>query len=312
MTITFESRAREMGLQIVDRDRGMFEYRDSLSWVMYRTLFTDTASEHSEGEQPQRHETDGYEIPHVALFTKLPVGGPNNIYRYAGIVSRIYKFVGNDFLNDYIRQEIRKIGMPILRERTELNATLTRMRHEIVISNTVHTRVTDVLPLISIGNSYDGTLAQILQFGIEMPVNGNSYRFAFELGKVRQIHVAGASTVVSSIVENYQQVFAESMTEILDASFNTTISENDLYLILDVIEKIGKKRRDQISAFLQEMKPKEQRLPTAWQVFIAIVRYSSFEPNLNAKALLENAAESVLVVPPRIARVMRELSREEA
>ena len=49
------------------------------------------------------------------------------------------------------------------------------------------------------------------------------------------------------------------------------------------------------------------RLPSAWQVFLAIARYSSLEPNLNAKRLLENAAESVLVIPPRMYEVLDQL-----
>jgi len=76
--------------------------------------------------------------------------------------------------------------------------------------------------------------------------------------------------------------------------------------VLDVIEQYGKKRRDAISALLEEIQP-GGGLPSAWQIFLAIVRYSSFEQNLNVKRLLENAAESVLVIPARMNEVLERL-----
>jgi hypothetical protein len=75
---------------------------------------------------------------------------------------------------------------------------------------------------------------------------------------------------------------------------------------------MGKKRREAVSTLLQEMLPDVVEgqpipLPSAWQVFLAIVRYSSFEPNLNVKRLMENAAEAVLVIPPRMYDVLERL-----
>lgn len=304
--ITFGERATQMGL--IPGPYGTYEYYDRLSCVLYRTLHTaQTNAEDPDG--PKFPETDGYEIPHVALFTKPP--GENQTYRYAGIVSRVYRFIGNEVLNEHIRQSVRDVGMPILRESTLLSGFLSQMRHEIVISNSVKHEFGDVLPIIVVGNSYDGMLAQTLQFGLEMPQNGNTYRFAFELGKVKQIHVAGASTTVTAAIEDYHEIFQGSIVDIINASFSTILTEEQVFATLDVIESIGKKRRDRIAAILSEIKPKEQQLPSAWHVFLAIVRYSSLEPNINAKALLESAAESVLVIPPRIERVMRELSRRE-
>jgi len=51
----------------------------------------------------------------------------------------------------------------------------------------------------------------------------------------------------------------------------------------------------------------EVQLPSAWHMFLAIVRYSSFEPNINIKRMLENAAESVLVIPTRMYGVLERL-----
>jgi hypothetical protein len=45
-------------------------------------------------------------------------------------------------------------------------------------------------------------------------------------------------------------------------------------------------------------------------MFLAIVRYSSMEPNLNTKRMMENVAESVLVIPERMLNVLKQINNE--
>jgi hypothetical protein len=71
-------------------------------------------------------------------------------------------------------------------------------------------------------------------------------------------------------------------------------------------ETFGKRRAERISELIGDVKGTQQK-PTAWQVFLAIIRYTSFEPNLNIKRMMENIAESVLIIPARMHGVLKRL-----
>lgn len=310
--ITFEQRAEEMGLNY-DTEKGLFSYHDDISSVIYRTLKTL--------EDPNRgisHETDNYYVPYYAVFTK-PASIPDDSgYRYVGIVSRLYRFEGNRDLINSVRRSIEDVGLPIIRENNLMTWDYTRLRSEIVIQSGVEEpRVGDILPLMIVNNSYNGTRSQSIQFGLDIGYMGDPTRltYGFSLGEMKSIHVAGAQTYVSSSAQEYVQTFPQHITEMISSSFNTQLTEDQLFSTLAVIEKIGKKRRDEVSKILTEMMPDVQEgqdppLPSAWQVFLAIVRYSSFEPNLNIRSLLEDAAESVLVIPTRMMELLNRLKVE--
>jgi len=307
--IKFEDRATEMGLTC-NVEKGIYSYMDTHGRIMYRTNQTKFIPSI---EDPPT-ETDGFQIPYLSLFTKR--NGDDNHWQYCGIVSNIYKFVGNEVLNDRVRQSILGIGLPIIRENTIISYDLSRMRNEIVIQNGVNNlQYGDILPVMIINNSYDGSKAQSIQFGLSMNYNDEVLSFAFKLGEMKQIHITGAATTLSSDVGEYMEVFTGNILDMINASFNHRLTEEQLFMTLDVVGEIGKKRREGVSKLLTELAPEvpdgaTPPLPTAWQVFLAVTRYSSFEPNLNAKSLLENAAESVLVIPVRMMDVLEKINEE--
>jgi hypothetical protein len=197
--------------------------------------------------------------------------------------------------------------MPIMTENTIMSDNLTRMRNEIIIQSSQNIpNAGDVLPVMVVNNSYDGTRAATIAFGIAMNYNNNRVVFAFNLGEIRQVHIESSTTSMSSAVNSYMGVFTEDILDMVTQSFESRLTEDEMLAVLDVIEGYGKKRREAVSALLDEITP-ESGLPTAWQIFLAIVRYSSFEPNLNIKRMMENAAESVLVIPPRMYEVLDRL-----
>jgi hypothetical protein len=113
---------------------------------------------------------------------------------------------------------------------------------------------------------------------------------------------------MTSAMTSYMQVFSENIVDMITQSFSNQLSESDMLGVLDVIEEFGKKKRDAVSEILKEIQAaSNSTLPSSWQMFLAIIRYSSFEPNLNIKKLLENAAESVLVIPGRMMEVLERL-----
>ena len=305
--IKFEDRASTMGLGCND-EKGMYSYVDTHGRVMYRTNQTTFLPQ----EVLNPHETDAFQLPYLSLFTKR--NGDDAHWQYCGIVSKIYKFVGNEVINEQVRNSIVGIGLPIIRENTIISYDLTRMRNEIVIQNGVDSpQYGDILPVMIVNNSYDGSRAQSIQFGLSINYNNEVLSFAFKLGEMKQIHIVGATTTLSSDVGNYMEAFTGSILDMINASFNHRLTEEQLFMTLDVVEEIGKKRREGVSKLLTELAPEVPEgttppLPTAWQVFLAVTRYSSFEQNLNAKSLLENAAESVLVIPVRMMDMLEKIN----
>jgi hypothetical protein len=252
------------------------------------------------------HPTDNTEMPIIALFTKAP---GSDQYTYCGTVSDFYQFMGNDVLNERIRSAVQEVGMPVMTENCILSYDLTRMRNELIIQSFQHVpNADDVLPVMIVQNSYNGTKAASLSFGIATYVNYERVIFGFSLGEIRQVHIVNSNTEMASAINSYMGVFTESIADMISRSFVSALSEQEMLGVLDVIEGFGKKRREEVSTLLDELQSASgNRLPTAWQMFLAIVRYSSFEPNLNMKRMMENAAESVLIIPPRMFNVLERL-----
>jgi hypothetical protein len=306
---TFDQRAVAMGLTPVAY-KGLYSYSDRFGEIIYRNFSTMVSA--GAGLSDEVHPTDGFISNLMGVFTK----GPEDVdYKYCGYVSSIYQFIGNETLNENVREAINSVGVPVLEENPILWRDLTNMRNEIIIrSNKSIPNVGDVLPVIIVNNSYDGTKAASLSFGIALDGPGNSKTiFGFNLGELKQVHIAGSNTRLSSAVSGYMQVFSQDIHSMISDSFSSQLSEDDMLASLDVVEEIGgKRRRERISSLLAEINTPQyedqpQSLPSAWQIFLAIARYSSLEPNLNVRRMLENAAESVLVIPERMYGVLSRL-----
>jgi len=174
-----------------------------------------------------------------------------------------------------------------------------------------------VYPTIVVDNSYDGTRAATMYFGLTLYEGSYRTSFCFNLGKMSQIHLASARSYIDYTVTSYIDAFRENIEELIQRTFQQKLTPKQVLSVLDVVEKIGKRRRKEISKILQELeptadKPIEEQDPdtpihSAWTVFLAIVRYSSLEGNLNAKRMLENAAESLLVIPPKMYDMLKQL-----
>ena len=303
---TFAQRAHEMGLDIAGAYKGLYRYIDRYGEVVYRQLAAGAVHEDTDP-----HPTDGEATPIVAIFTKDPSWTD---YRYVGYVSNAYKFIGNDVLNQNIRGAIQEVGIPIVEENTIISGDCTGMRNEIIIQSSQNVgsagiiNVGDVLPVMVVNNSYNGTRAASVAFGIAINENQNRVIFAFGLGEMRQVHIVSANTSMTSAINTYMQTFNDDIVNMISESFRSQLTEDEMLGVLDVIEGFGKKRREAVSSLLAEIQSQtENPLPTAWQMFLAIVRYSSLEPNLNIKRMMENAAESVLVIPERMYGVLDRL-----
>jgi hypothetical protein len=305
---TFSELAPDMGLT-VDPNRGMFSYRDRYSEVVYRGLIT-----FSHDEIPDIHPTDGFQSTLLGVFTR-GIDDPVDKYIYCGHVSTQYKFIGNDVVNNAIRDSITKVGTPIISENTLFYNAYTRMRNEILIRNAHQVgQIGNIIPVMIVENSYNGTKKASVSFGLA--IEGEKIRnrliFKFRLGEMSQVHIRSSRTNVDSAIQSYMQVFSNDIVDMVRLSFEKRLTEESLFDILGFIEKVSKRKRDEISQLLSEIMPAQQEgqpplLPSSWDMFLAIAMYSTMETNLNTKRILENAAESCLVIPERMAKVLTTL-----
>ena len=295
----FASRAQDMGLNIDKAYKGMYSYRDRFSEVIYRQLIT--SSEDAGQITDLIHPTDGLILPYLAVYVK---GLEEETYKYAGHVSNLYKFVGNQNITEPILHSITSTGNPIMKETVFLSQNGAQFRDEMIISSSVKSAIVgDVMPVMIINNSYNGTKAATVSFGIATLQNVSYVTFAFNLGQIRMVHIESAETSMTSAVSEYVETFRLNITELISESMSKRLNEEQMFATLDLIEGLGKRRREIISGDLPES-------VTAWGMFMAIVRYSSLEENLNVKSMLENIAQSVLVIPTRMYDVLERLQSQ--
>lgn len=278
----FADRAEAMGLTV--RPHGVYEYTDCLSAVRYMEVQT---------------KSENMDIPVLAIFTKGPT---DDDYSYEGIVSDLYQFEGNECINRSVRDSISGLGAPLLSEFTFLDDKLTKMRKELVVSNKTNIpQVGDLYPQVTVLNTYNGHGAKDIKFGLTM-MEGNQrvvgFGFNTNVVSLRQVHVRHARTHATSI-GTYLQAFNENISDIVRSNMQNRVTDDDIMKTLDLIEKIGKRKREKIEATLTELK-KESGFISNWNVFLAITKYSSEEKNINVKSLMEDVAERVLVLPQRM------------
>lgn len=299
----FFSEAEAKGLK--QAPNGTYIYGDQYSTVAYRRTYTQ----------------DGTELPYLAVFTGPSLGDTNKVagpidflpaLDHVNIVSHIYSFEGNDIFNETVRSAVRESKNPIIQEFTYISGSRSVMRNEIVISNGAKIQeVGDILPIIVVGNSYDGSKAKTMSFGLTMGDNNNRKSFCFSskvLGSMRQVHKTFAQSTMSSTIGRYVSKFPQTITQLLAANFSNPISDEDIMNSLELVERMsGKKRRDMISAYLVDLaKENEKKLPiTSWQMFLTICKFSTEERNINAKKIMEDIAESCLVLPTDMIKALR-------
>jgi len=297
MTLTFADVSRDRGL-IHNPNRGEWLYKDKFSKVAYRHLKTFETIDDKEDY------LRAFQVPHLAVFTTGPEDQDFN-YRFCGIISRIYQFLGNeDYVNE-VKESLSSGQAKITEEYFMMNSFRTKFRYSASISNSISTTIGDVLPTIVLKNSYDASWARIMQFGLKMA----DTLFAFNMGKFRQVHVSGASTRLVSDVDKYVSKFEEGITELIDTCSKTKISNEKLMSVLELLEEMGKRRHSKIVEILNRTKEEKNipndELPDIWTVFTAFVNYNKVERNLNAIDMIEDVAQSVLIIPTKLMEVFQ-------
>ncbi len=288
----FKDKFEEMGLKY---NNAAYYYSDRFSQIVYKELISKDSQS---------------EVHLLGIYTRVNEKTP---WSFAGIVSYLYNFVGNDRVVGSIEDSINRTGTPVYNEYIQLNSKMTLMCADVVIRNSNNVpNVGDVYPVVNIWNSYDGTKMAEVSFGLTL-MNQAGLRHAMHLrntlGCYKQIHIQNAKTKLSYAIGNYVDVVQNNILEFITTNMENRISERDLLASLDLIEKIGKRKREEVSAYLTEL-AQGQRPITSWDLFLAITRFSTVENNLNAKVLLENIVERIMVVPTKMLEALKTINQE--
>ena len=293
--MNFLDKFQEMGL--TQTQPNSFTYKDQYSGVRYeRIKACDT----------------GIEIPALSIWTSGP--GEQAAFSFTGIVSMFYNFIGNEKANNIVRQSIGELKTPIFREYTSFNSPrYTTMHNDILIQNQNNiSEVGDVYPHVTIRNSYDGKSGIEIAFGLTvLQTNSNlrnSISFRHIMSSFKQIHSQHAKTKLTSAVGGFVNVVSSNILDFVRQNFETQITEEALLSTLDMVEQIGERRRKNISDVITEI-TKGKPFISAWDLFLAITRFSTVEKNLNAKILLEDIVEKTLVVPVQMMEMMKKINQ---
>jgi hypothetical protein len=280
-----------MGLQNLNDQS--FYYNDRYGEVLYRYLQVPVV--------PLTVEVIAETLPVLGVYTK-PINGIK--FRLMGIVSDRYKFVGHDILNNSIRNSVEQSGHVIFTENSAFSAGIAKMYNQMVIRHAqTIPQIGDVYPQVIVRNTYDGTGSQFVDFGICLQEGRGSWvgiGLRKTLGTLTQIHVANATARMTAVVGPFVNMFAENIGELITANFNNRVSETEMLSILDLVEEVGKRKRDKISEIIKELSRDNNEAITSWNLFLAITKFSAIERNLNSKILLENIAERVLTIPSQM------------
>jgi len=284
--MAFRDRALDMGLTV--HSDGVYQYIDRHSSVMYQELKTNT----------------DLRVPLLGVFTRRTPRENEEAtqWGYVGYVSDGYQFVGNDAVLSPIRESISEVGSPIFTEHTYMNEFCTMMLNEMLIQNvTNYPQVGDIYPNIIVTNSYNGSRAVRITFGISISEDERNPRVGFgfqRFGQMRQVHYQHARSRMTTAVGAYIDIFSQNIVSLIEENFSQRVSEENMLAVLDVIENsVGKRRRNSLSMYLEEIGANNI---TSWNLFHSICRFSSIEKNLNARILMEDVAESVLTIPSQM------------
>ncbi len=266
-------------------ENDVFKYEDKYSKLFYELVETKNSKE---------------EIPILALFTAKP---EETSYTYQGIVSHLYHFEGNENIIKEVIGSLNEENTEII-EKCNLNSKLTVMLNEMIIRNNSFSSTDgDVHPMITILNSYNGTNLVKISFGFSI-LRGdqisNTLTMRKSFGTIDKIHIKGSVNRFFDNINNYIQIMSGNLLSLIEVNMEKQINEETLLQILDIIDSLGKKRRNQISSSIDEIRQNNNNIISSWDLFIALTKFTTNEGNLNAKILLENIVERFMVIPNRM------------
>lgn len=306
--MNFFSRKEEMNLELLSEDA--LSYSDQFGIVLIEKLQTKNT------ENPDYCK----DIPWYAISTKSKT---EDEFKFQTVLSNNYKFIGHDILCSSIREFIKESGNAIIEETKSVSLNKMRLYNEITIRNSnCNLESDDILPQILIRNSYDGSGAAHVGFGICIKNKEQNLksRFTFrnKLGHFRQLHTQNSKTILVHNISTYSTSFTENIDKILKLNFNNYLNMDDILNTINGLEKIGKRNQNEISVYINNLLLEEKTKAITnkiefkgisnWNMFLTILKFSTKSKNLNSKIILENIAETYLILPEEMESVINEIN----
>lgn len=267
-------------------ENNSYTYSDRYSHVCYKQLETV-------------HEKET--VPVLGIYTKLNEADP---FKFVGTTSYNYLFVGNSKIVDSIISAISSSNMGISEQVHRFNSRLTWFVTRIVLTNYSTVRnIGDVYPCIDICNSYDGSKIATLSFGVTLNDNKNYMSFRQTLGAYSQKHIQGSKTRLINVIGGQIENINNNIESFVLSNTTNVITTETIVKTLDLVKTMGKRRYDAIHKYIAEL-ISSNRAISSWDMFLAISKYTATERNLNARMLLENLIESVVIVPSEMRRAV--------
>jgi len=299
----FAAKFSEMGLTHLGDET--YFYSDQYSEVKYARLITKNG----------HHDSSVFSImtrnPTVPVDDADPLEG----FKFAGYVTGSYHFVGNGALVDSVRESVIGADQNVFREYPILGAGLSTFMTEMVIENpnTVD-EIGIIKPQINISNSYNGTAKAKVSFGFSIYdpdaiENRAGFSFYNKLVRMDQIHIQNSNAMMSGPIGDFVTMFSDNIVDLVTSNFQNQLNEDDTGEVIALIEKagLGKQRTTELKEHITALDG-----VTSWNIFHILTRYSTLEKNFNAKKILQNVAESVLVVPVEIMGVVESFNEQLA
>ena len=287
--MSFEKNYESMNL--IKKHDGCFQYLDKFGEIIYKKLKT------LDNEEPLK----GIEIPHFGVFTKRK---EDDEFELSGIVSNYYKFMGHEILNAEIREAITDKETQILKEKTTISVNLVSMYNEIIINNPKSSNQINgnIYPEVIVKNNYNGVGSIEVHFGLFIQDNDNQeYSFGFKqkITSLKQRHFTNSKVELGNHINKYIEKFSKSIEFLIQDLFKRKLTDRNVFLTLDLIETIGKKKRKEIGEVISKSIDSEG-LMGALDMFLILAKYSAKENNINSKIFLNDIIERLFNIPEKM------------
>jgi len=297
----FAAKYAEMGLTNLG-DESYF-YSDTYSEIKYNRLITKN----------KNHDSSVFAImtrnPTVPVDEADPLEG----FKFTGYVSSSYQFVGNEALVASVRDSVIGANQTVFREYPILGAGLTTFMTELVLENPNSVDEIGIIkPQVNISNSYNGTAKAKVSFGFSVfdgDDNRSGFSFYNKLVNMDQIHIQNSNAMMSGPIGDFVTMLSDNIVNLVTSNFQNALDDDATGEVVELIEKagLGKTRTTELKEHITALDG-----VTSWNIFHILTRYSTLEKNFNAKKILQNVAESVLVVPAEIMGVVEQFNEQLA
>jgi len=283
----------ESGLMKLDEHS--YYYSDRFGKVLFKTVETKG----TEGLYFSRKI-----LPFFAIFTGPPDDDRNGDFYFIGEASKHYRFVGNEkLINDTLEMlDVSNLNVQV--QTQEIDYKYSTLFYNIALSNPSNiAEIGDVFPVLTIKNSYNKTIKESISYGFGMYNEGRFYSYTSSklFGQFSRRHMNNSLTREKNFILDGVEKLVDDIPFVCSEMANFTVNQDEIIAIIETVEALGKKRHEALVSLVQSF---NENNISVWKIFIAILKFISVEKNFNARRVLENIAEKIIILPTKISNAI--------